>query len=118
MTHLSPCVSSRTHFLLNTATFDIQDARAEGKGSQIAMTGEFINNSLAMGCFVVVQCNKSTPDQFQALLRKGSEESISEGINVHPSNYTVYVYDLEETGLPNPMPAVTPRNKIIIMNGE
>ena len=73
------------------------------------MTGELIGNSPALGCFVVVQCDERNSDHYRALLRNGDESTVSATINVPSMNevsYTVTVYDLEENGLPNTMPAV------------
>ena len=79
------------------ATFDVQNAIANG-GSEISMTGQFINNSRAPGCFLVFQCDDGSPDEFRVILRNVLESSVTAMISVPPSTYTMYVYDLEEDG--------------------
>ena len=76
-------------------------------GGRITVAGEFISNTLATGCFIVIQSDSRTADIYRALLRQNSEQTVSEVISVPPSNYTVYAYDLEENALPNPLPAVS-----------
>ena len=71
----------------------------------ITVTGELIENSRAMGCFIAIQCDSTTQVTFVALKRNGMNSSLSGTINLPPSRYTVYVHDLEETGLPNEQPA-------------
>ena len=94
-----------------TATFDIQNFTAEGNGGGITVTGEFINNSSAKGCFIVLQCNESTADVYRAIPRNGLEQAVSETIDVTSCNYTVYAYDIEgNDGLPYILPANTPGN--------
>ena len=91
------------------------------------MTGEFITDSRARGCFIVIICNASTADVFRALQQNDSSVThIEDIINVPPSTYTVYAYDLEEDALPNPFPAnttssdtltiTTPRKKYVLVN--
>ena len=99
---------------LSTATFDIQNPRASKDGSNITVEGEFINTTLATGCFIVIQGHSSNADIYRALLRRGSEQTMSEVISVPTSNYTVYAYDLEENALPNPLPAVSSGTTITI----
>ena len=78
------------------------------------MTGEFITDSLARGCFILLQCNIHTMDRFRAISRNGSEQDMFELITVDSSNYTIYAYDLEDNALPYPMPANTPNHQITI----
>ena len=93
-----------------TATFDIQSFTAERNDSGITVTGEFITGSLAKGCLIVLQCNKSTTDTYRALIRNGWEQTLSEAIGVSSCTYTVYAYDIEDDGLPYEMPVNTPEN--------
>ena len=95
------------HLPVSAATFDIQNPTASKDGSNIKVEGEFISGTFATGCFILIQCNDSTADIYRALLRQGSEQTVSEVISVPPSIYTVYAYDLEENALPNPLPAVS-----------
>ena len=64
-----------------------------------------IYNSRATGHFLVIQCNITTQITFVALERDGANITLSEVVEVPPSNYTVYAHDLERDGLPNPRPA-------------
>ena len=93
------------------ATFDVQNATVEG-GSEIEITVHFISNSRAIGCFVVLQSDSGSPDEFRVLLRSGSDLTVTDMISVPPSTYTLYVYDLEEDGHVNKEPAILPEDKI------
>ena len=93
------------------ATFDVQTATVEG-GSEIEITVNFISNSLAMGCLVVLQSDSGSPDEFRVLLRSGSDLTVTDMISVPPSTYTLYVYDLEEDGHVNREPAILPEDRI------
>ena len=65
-----------------------------------------------MGCFVVLQSdNYCSPDEFRVLLRSGSDLFVTDMISVPPSTYTLYVYDLEEDGHINGMPAILPEGR-------
>ena len=90
---------------LFTATFDIQYFIAEGNGDVIAVIGEFIAESIAKGCFIVLQCDETTVDTYRAIPWNGLEQRVSETIKVPSSTYTVYAYDIENDGLPHFMPA-------------
>ena len=73
----------------------------------------FIDNSFAMGCFVVLQSdNYGSPDEFRVVLRSGSDLIMTDMISVPPSTYTLYVYDLENDGHINGMPAILPEDRI------
>ena len=98
-------------FCAFTATFDIQNFSANEFGDGIRVKGEFITDSLAKGCFIVLQCNESTADTYRAIPRNGLEQTVSETINVPPGNYTVYAYDIEDDGLPYTLPANEPGNE-------
>ena len=103
-------ISTYIPFLLET--FDVQTATAAKADTGINMTGELIRNSLAKGCFVVIQCIAANPDHYRALLRNENGNKVSYTINVPSMSYTVTVYDLEENGLPNTMPAVAVDDRI------
>ena len=91
--------------LLSIATYDVQNPEARESEDGIMVTGEFITDSHARGCFIVII---SYDDIFRALQREDSSVThIEDIINVPPSTYTVYAYDLEENALPNPFPANT-----------
>ena len=92
-------------------TYDVQNATAEG-GGEIEITVHFISNSLAIGCFVVLQSDSGSPDEFRVLLRSGSDLTMTDTISVPPSTYTLYVYDLEEDGHVNREPAILPEDRI------
>ena len=81
----------------------------------ITVSGTFITDSLARGCFIVIECYEDTADIFVAIEREGSEQVITESIAVPPASYIVYAYDLEENALPHHTPANdTPSSEIII----
>ena len=92
-----------------TATFDVQNPTAEGNGSGITVTGEFITDSSAAGCFIVLQGNENTADTYRAIPRNGAKT-----IYVPSGTYTVYAYDIEDDGLPYTLPANTPDNGLNI----
>ena len=69
------------------------------------MTGNFINDSRAVGCFLVIQSNLTSEIRFIALKRNGREQEVSKTISLPPSNYAVYAHDLEEGAVINPHPA-------------
>ena len=91
---------------LSTATFDVQNVTVEENGGSIAVTGKFLTDTFAMGCFIVVQFNESTADEFIALLRNESKQTVHKTINVLSSTYKLYAYDIEDNGLPNETPAI------------
>ena len=95
------------------ATFDVQTATVE-QGSEIVITVHFISNSPAVGCFVALQSNSGSPDEFRVLLRSGSDLTVTAMISVPPSTYTLYVYDLEEDGHVNREPAILPDDRIFV----
>ena len=102
------------------ATFDIQNSTAEGNGNGIIVTGEFITDSFAVGCFIVLQCNESTADIYRAIIlsRNELEQTVSVTIDVPSATYKVYAYDIEDDGLPYEMPANIPENDTIIITAE
>ena len=68
-----------------------------------------------MGCFVVFQSdNYGSPDEFIVLLRSGSDLFVTDMISVPPSTYTLYVYDLEEDGHINEIPAILLEDRISV----
>ena len=96
-----------------TATFDVQRATAGAIGSgQIIVTEEFVTNSPARGCFILLQSEDGSPDVFIALLRPGSDNTTIS--NIPPSTYSVIFYDLEQNGLPNERPALEPNNTVTV----
>ena len=78
------------------------------------MTGRFISNSHAPGCFVVLQCDNGSPDVFRVLQRNSSNLIMTNMISVPPSTYTMNVHDLEEDGHINEIPAILVEGKIIV----
>ena len=90
-------------FSLSTAaTFDVQNATVNAASNGIAVTVNFITNTTATGCFIVLQSEDGSPDEFRALLRPESETTLEATIdNIPPSTYTALFYDKEQDGLPN-----------------
>ena len=74
------------------------------------MTVEFIENTTAKGCFIVLQNSPMSPDMFVAVPR--SQSSIE---NIPASMYSLaFVYDLEQDGMPNRSPAYEQTNTITV----
>ena len=102
---------------VSIATYDVQSVSVvEEGGDGVAVTGEFITDSRAGGCLLVLQgpSSSSSPDIFRTLQRTQLEQGST--IRVPPSTYTVYGYDIEEDWLPNTMPAVVPDEQIYIQS--
>ena len=98
--------SIKCYSIFPVATFDVQDPHVESLGGgKIKVTGNFINESHAVGCFLAIQCNITTEIRFIALKRNGTEQHVSDTISLPSSNYTVYAHDLEEGAVINPHPA-------------
>ena len=89
---------------------------ANGPGT-INVTGEFIANTTAKGCFIVLQSEEGSPDVFRALLLPDNPSTTVNSTinNVPPSKYTLFVYDLEEDALPNESQAYRDQNNIVIV---
>ena len=105
------CVSS-------AATFDVQNTTAEN-GSQINMTGQFISNSRAIGCFVVLQCDYGSPDEFRVLIRADiSNPIVATMVDAPPSTYKMYVFDVEMSGDINTNPAFIYPNEVDVTQGK
>ena len=91
-------------YLFPAATNDVQRAMAVASGpGEIRVDGEFIENTTAEGCFIVLQCEEESLDVFIALpLPDDGGTNVSSTIDsIPPSTYTMLVYDLEQDGLPN-----------------
>ena len=93
-----------------TATYDVQTAVAKASGNNtIGIDVEFIENTTAKGCFVVLQNLSESHDMFVAVPR--SQSSIE---NIPASMYAVLIYDLEQDGMPNTSPAYEQTNYITV----
>ena len=102
----------------SAATFDIQRTTAKG-GSKINLTGHFISNSHAPGCFLALQSDFGSADVFRVSLRNDTSESFFDVIIGAPrSNYTLYVYDLEIGEHINTDPASTQDDKIYVTKSK
>ena len=91
---------------LQTATYDVQSLSVVGDGGDgMRVRAEFISDSRAAGCLLVLVGPSTSPDIFRALQRPHLEQGTT--VRVPPSTYTVYGYDIEANNeLPNTMPAV------------
>ena len=76
-----------------------------------------MRGSQAAGCFLILQGSSVFADNFRVLKKTNSQEKISINLNVPPSTYAVYGYDVEENALPNSMPAVVLVNEVSISTG-
>ena len=102
---------------LQTATYDVQSLSVVGDGDDgVRVRGEFISDSQAAGCLLVLVGPSTSPDIFRALQRPHLEQGTT--VRVPPSTYTVYGYDIEEDELPNTMPAVTLDSQTITSTGK
>ena len=89
----------------HAATYDVQSLSVVGDGDDgVRVRGEFISDSRAAGCLLVLVGPSTSPDIFRALHTPHLEQGTA--VRVPPSTYTVYGYDIEEDELPNTMPAV------------
>ena len=96
--------------LIFAATFDVQNLMVEpvtDNNNMISLFLEFIEESSALGCFVVLEDHFGTGDIFVVLKRNAMDSTISQNISVSASTYTVYFYDLEDNALPNTHPALS-----------
>ena len=100
-------------YTIHAATFDLQNPSAIEENNSITVSGEFITNSRARGCFIAIESD-SYADRFVAIQRKESEQVLTETIPVPPSSYIVYAYDLEQNTLPHHIPADSPADYITI----
>ena len=101
---------------VHTATYDVQSVSVVEERDGVVVTGEFITDSRAAGCLLVLQgpSSSSSPDIFRTLQRTQLEQGST--IRVPPSTYTVYGYDIEEDWLPSTMPAVVLDDQISIQS--
>ena len=110
------CLYTKVANTIFSATFDVQALSVQSLGGEIAVSAEFITNTAAQGSFIVLQSDDGSPDQFRILLRDESKLTVSDRITVPPSSYSVYVYDLEEDGLPHTEPAIGPTGEAVKIN--
>ena len=111
------CIHLVYILFLCTASFDVQNITVQSMGTEVNITGVFISNSQALGCFVVLQCNENNPDHFRVLLRNQLQNSVSSIIDApskEDTEYTIFVYDLEEKGLPYERPAIARGDKVFV----
>ena len=84
-------------------TFDVQKAEANVSDGILTVMKEFMVNSTAQGCFIVVKSQSPSPDRMMAVLNTSAPAEVA---GLEPNIYDILVYDVEETGLPNETPAV------------
>ena len=100
------------------ATFDVQNPVVESVGdNMISISLDFIDESNALGCFMVLKDHFDTVDTFVVLKWNAMDSTISQNISVSASTYTVYFYDLEDNALPNTHPAVSTL-QVVSVNGS
>ena len=79
------------------------------------MTAEYIDNTTARGCFLVLPPEDGSPDVFRTV------NNVEHGVivsGVPPGTYnTALVYDLEENGLPNEKLAYRHRGDAMVVRG-
>ena len=91
---------------------------AKPSGSNmIGISLEFITDSHALGCLLILQDTFTNEDSFFVLKRHGSNQTMSETVVVSAGNYHAHLYDLEDTLHPNPYPAnISPQ--VLKVNGS
>ncbi|CAI8043109.1 hypothetical protein GBAR_LOCUS23920 [Geodia barretti] len=112
--------SGETPPRINFTTYDVQSAAADttkGTNNEIKLNGEFIKDTTALGCFVVLQCEYGNPDVFIALLLPDDSSTYVQSTihDILSSTYHMFVYDLEEDGLPNSHPAVEQNTTVTVV---
>ena len=98
---------------------DTETVTADVVPGGIYFEATLVTKSSALGCFVVVQCNRSTPDHYYALPQDEDSLRVSDLIRVPPveTPCTIVVYDLQQKGLPNQLPAIEVDQVYIIKSG-
>ena len=99
------------------ATYDIQRATTSvsDRSNGISMTGHFITNTKAKGCFIVLQPEDGSPDVFRILPRIGNSVIVSGIIRyIQPSTYRTFIHDVEHDGYPNESPAIITNNTVTV----
>ena len=81
----------------------MQKAVANVSDGILTVMKEFIVNSPAQGCFIVVKSQSQLPNRMMAVLNTSAPAEVA---GLEPNIYDILVYDVEETGLPNETPAV------------
>ena len=103
-------------------TFDIQNVTVigVGDGNEVILIAEFMKHTTAIGYFVLLQSQHESFDVFRFVLRsKSSTILTSTIINIPSSIYNVFVYDLQQGGLPNTRPAYEDSKDLaVFMNGK
>ena len=95
-------------------TILVQNATLTASGqNKMDVTMEFIENTTANGCFIVLQNSPVSRDMFVAVSR--SQSSIE---NIPASMYAVLFYDLEQDGIPNTSPAYEQTNITVSGKGK
>ena len=85
----------------------------------IHVTGKFIKNTRARGCFIVFQSDNGSPDVFRSLLRPNSSITVADYIrSVPPSTYQMFVHDMEHDGCPNESPALISKDILKVTHGR
>ena len=104
------------YFLINhlyLGTYDVQVAIVEPIPGGVAINAELAENTKALGCFIIVQCQSKVmlPEKYRIALKNddGKCSATVPDLKAH-DNYTIFVYDLESDGRPGHTPAVTEWN--------
>ncbi|CAI8038995.1 hypothetical protein GBAR_LOCUS21703, partial [Geodia barretti] len=104
-------------FPISFTTYDIQRATTSvsDRSNGISMTGHFITNTKAKGCFIVLQPEDGSPDVFRILPRIGNSVIVSGIIRyIQPSTYRTFIHDVEHDGYPNESPAIITNNTVTV----
>ena len=84
-------------------TYDVQNATLKPMPGAVAVHGVLVENTSAVGCFIVVKYSSDSVERYQAVVGNCST-TVS---YLTKNTYTVLVYDLESDGLPGSTPAVS-----------
>jgi hypothetical protein len=104
-------------FPISFTTYDIQRATTSvnDRSNGISMTGHFITNTKAKGCFIVLQPEDGSPDVFRILPRSENSVIVAGTIRyLQPSTYRTFIHDVEHNGNPNESPAIIPNNTVTV----
>ena len=107
-------VMDKVLIFYSSATYDVQNASLTASGqNKMDVTVEYIGNTTAKGCFIVLQNSPVSPGVFVAVPQ--SQSSIE---NIPASMYTVFFYDLEQDGIPSTSPAYEQTNITVSGKGK
>ena len=102
------CTFTYTAIYVHVEPPDTKTVKTDIVSEGMKFEATLITGSSSLRCFIVVQGNKTTSDQYYALPRDEDSHIVSAVIPLAPADtpYTIIVYDLQQKGLPKSMAAV------------